>query len=90
MTDDFVKRLRELHTFAAEQMSRDWDEQPEVRRLFRLVFSEVFDAADRIEQLEAALKHIWAFYPISVSNPRETIDAIRDFAFTALGEKKDD
>jgi hypothetical protein len=50
----------------------------------------MLEMADRIEQLEAALKHIWAFYPISVSNPRETIDAIRDFAFTALGEKKDD
>lgn len=48
-------------------------------------------AADRIEKLEAALTHIWAWYPVSVSNPHETIDAIKDYAFAAIkGEKKDD
>jgi hypothetical protein len=26
---------------------------------------KMLEMADRIEQLEAALKHIWAFYPIS-------------------------
>ena len=48
-------------------------------------------AADCIEQLEAALTHIWAWYPINVSKPHETIDAIKDYAFAAIkGEKKND
>jgi len=45
---------------------------------------------DRIEQLEQALGHIYAWYPISVTQPRQTIDDIREFARAALGEKKDD
>lgn len=48
------------------------------------------DAANYIEQLEAALAHIYAWYPISVTQPRQTIDDIREFAKAALGEKKDD
>jgi predicted S18 family serine protease len=46
---------------------------------------------DRIEKLEAALTHIWAWYPINVSKPHETIDAIKDYAFAVIkGEIKDD
>jgi hypothetical protein len=52
---------------------------------------ELANAANRIEKLEAALTHIWAWYPVSVSKPYETIDAIKDYAFAAIkGEKKDD
>jgi hypothetical protein len=45
---------------------------------------------NRIEKLEAALMHIWAWYPINVSQPHETIDAIKDFAFATIkGEQND-
>ena len=51
--------------------------------------SELNKAADHIEKLEAALVRIWAWHPISVSQPRETLDAIRDFAFATIkGEIK--
>ena len=46
-------------------------------------------AADRIEKLEAALSHVYAWYPVSVSDPAQTIKDIRDFARNAL-EGKDD
>ena len=42
-----------------------------------------------IEKLEAALAHIYAWYPVSVSDPAQTIKDIRDFARKAL-EGKDD
>ena len=44
-------------------------------------------AADRIEKLEEALTRIWAWHPISVSQPRDTLDAIRDFAFAIIKEE---
>ena len=47
------------------------------------------EAADRIEKLEAALAHIYAWYPVSVSDPAQTIRDIREFARKAL-EGKDD
>jgi len=56
MTDDLVKRLRELHRFAAEQKSRDWDEQDEIRHLFHLVFNVGWEAADRIQSLEVGFQ----------------------------------
>jgi hypothetical protein len=43
----------------------------------------------RIEKLEAALYHVYAWYPVSVSDPAQTIKDIRDFAHKAL-EGKDD
>jgi hypothetical protein len=46
-------------------------------------------AADRIEKLEAALAHIYAWYPISVAGPLQTVHEIREFARKAL-EGKDD
>jgi hypothetical protein len=49
----------------------------------------VFEAADRIEKLEAALAHIYAWYPVSVSHPAQTIEDIREFARKALEEKDD-
>jgi len=49
-----------------------------------------YEAADRIEQLQAALGHIYAWYPISVTHPNTTLNDIREFARAALGEKKDD
>jgi hypothetical protein len=38
------------------------------------------------ERLREALAHIYAFYPISVSTPRETITAMQEFARAALKE----
>ena len=39
---------------------------------------------ERIEKLEAALAHIYAWYPISVAGPLQTVHEIRDFARKAL------
>jgi len=50
--------------------------------------SLAMEAADRIEQLQAALGHIYAWYPISVTHPNTTLNDIREFARAALGEKK--
>ena len=47
------------------------------------------DALRYIEKLEAALAHIYAWYPVSVSHPAQTIEDIREFARKAL-EGKDD
>jgi hypothetical protein len=43
----------------------------------------------RITQLEAALTHVYAWWPISTFNPHQTIKEIKEFAREAL-EKKDD
>ena len=48
---DIVERLKELYRFAAEQKGRDWDEQDEIRHLFKLVLNIGYDAADEIERL---------------------------------------
>jgi len=81
MPDDLVKRLREW------LMSRPSPDG----RTFHPTHEEVLIAESerRIEALEAALAHIYAWYPISVTQPRQTIDDIREFAKAALGEKKD-
>ena len=43
----------------------------------------------RIQELEAALTHIYAWYPISTFNPHQTIKEIKEFARKAL-EKNDE
>ena len=40
----------------------------------------------RITQLEAALTHIYAWYPISTFNPHQTIKEIKELAHKALEE----
>ena len=42
-----------------------------------------------IEKLEAALTHIYAWYPISIADPHQTIEEIRKFARNSL-EGEDD
>ena len=37
-----------------------------------------------IEKLEAALTHIYAWYPISIADPHQTIEEIRKFARNSL------
>jgi hypothetical protein len=44
---------------------------------------------NRIEKLEAALTHIYAWYPVSIAHPHQTIKEIREFARKAL-EGSDD
>jgi len=42
------------------------------------------ELADRVVKLEQALAHIYAWYPISVSEPIQTVHEIRDYAREAL------
>ena len=44
------------------------------------------EAADRIEELEKALIHIWSWYPTNVSNPHQQINEMKDFAFKVIKE----
>jgi hypothetical protein len=74
MSDDLVRRLR-------HEENSDMATHP---------VGLLDEAADRIEALEKTLGHIYAWYPISVTQPRQTIDDIREFARAALGQKKDD
>ena len=55
---DIVERLRELYKFAAQQKSRDWDEQDEIRDLFKYTFDTTYEAADEIERLREALRDL--------------------------------
>jgi hypothetical protein len=67
MTDDLVKRLRDL----SYNQGHDLPDR----------------AAARIERLELALAHIYAWYPISVSEPIKTIKEISIYARKALEGK---
>jgi hypothetical protein len=60
-----------------------------LRNMFACACKEPAEAADRIEKLEAALTHIYAWYPISTFNPHQTIKEIKEFARKAL-EGKDE
>ena len=73
--DDLVKRLR--------------DNMKDVDAYESHISNAMSEAADRIERLEAALSGIYAWYPISVAEPRQSIDEIREFARTVLGREKD-
>jgi hypothetical protein len=42
------------------------------------------ELADRVVKLEKALAHIYAWYPINVAEPFQTIHEIRDFAREVL------
>jgi hypothetical protein len=55
--------------------------------IFGEAVKELQLAADRIEKLEAALAHIYAWYPISVAGPLQTVHEIREFARKALEGK---
>jgi hypothetical protein len=79
VTDDLVKRLREFE---------QWMRNPEDQKF--TLSSDLFDeAADRIEQLEAALLEIVAMTPDPEFGTLPIESAIK-VARTALGEKKDD
>lgn len=61
----------------------------ECRTMIDLQAGVIINYQNRIADLETALGHIYAWYPISVTQPRQTINDIREFARDALGEKKD-
>lgn len=42
----------------------------------------------RNKQLEAALTHIYAWYPISIADPHQTIEEIKEFARKSLEDSK--
>ena len=96
MTDDRVTRLRQIGEGAyvgavsddrkAAREAADRIEKLEAE-LVR-TFNNMMGDAKRIEKLEAALTHIYAWYPVSVSDPAQTIKDIREFARNALGEMK--
>jgi hypothetical protein len=73
-----------------------WSKLPAAKKLrlcanneFQIYPDDMTDAANHIEKLEAALVRIWAWHPISVSQPRKTLDEIRDFAFATIkGDEK--
>ena len=44
----------------------------------------------RITQLEAALTHVYAWWPISTFNPHQTIKEIKEFARNALERENED
>ena len=97
MTDDLVKRLRELdrlHSYAdkCEAASRIEKLEKQVHYangVADLAMKHRDYAEQRVEKLEAALAHIYAWYPISVSEPLQTIKEISIYARKAL-EGKDD
>lgn len=55
-----------------------------------LRWSIASEAADRIEELEKALIHIWSWYPTNVFNPHQQINEMKDFAFKVIKEGKDE
>jgi hypothetical protein len=75
MTDDLVKRLREDVFYGDERLARIEEHN-----------TLHMEAADRIEQLEAALQGIFE----EADGDFPDIGDIRFIARTALGEKKDD
>jgi len=104
MSDDLVKRLRSLGSAgpgrisflasedavkAADRIEKDAAHIDEMYELVAAMNADHTASKTRIEMLEAALTHIYAWYPISVSEPIQTIHEIRDYARKTL-EGKDD
>jgi hypothetical protein len=96
--DDLVKRLRNtgegdmyfVPYTTKVLIDEAADRLEQIKELYLKYVDISEERAARIKQLEQALAHIYAWYPISVTQPRQTIDDIREFAKAALGEKKDD
>ena len=88
---NLVKRLREkaFRTETYELVNAAADRIETLEAELVRTFNNMMRDADRIEKLEAALAHIYAWYPVSVSDPTQTIKDIREFARKAL-EGKDE
>lgn len=50
---------------------------------------DVYAVREYIDTLETALIHIWS-YPTNVSNPRQQINEMKDFAFKVIKEGNED
>jgi len=93
MADDLVKRLRAEDPETGLRLSIASEAADRIEQLEaayaqqQQVWSDAIARADRYEE---ALSRIYAWYPISVAQPHQTINDIREFARAALGEKKDD
>jgi hypothetical protein len=96
MSDDLMTRLRaRIHTHVDQTKLTD-EAADRIDALEKELFVrgcknwDLFvEKSLRIADLEKALAHIYAWYPISVTQPHQTIDEIREFARAAL-EGKDD
>jgi hypothetical protein len=86
MSNDLVKRLRICAAFdpdqaeAANRIEQLEADQEDWNRICNRY-------AARIQHFEAALTHIYAWYPISTFNPHQTIKEIKGFARKALEGK---
>ena len=94
MTDDLVRRLR-CYADIDDAVYNPWVygeaadriEHLENRCANLLVGNGILNI--HIEKLEAALTHIYAWYPISIADPHQKIEEIRKFARNSL-EGEDD
>ena len=94
MTDDLVKRLHQWGDFgygheASKTMHEAADRIEKLEAAYAQQQQIWSDAIARADRYEKALSRIYAWYPISVAQPRQTINDIREFARAALKEKKD-
>jgi len=94
MTDDLVARLRfgvaldeqgDVSWCNQEVMHNAADRIEQIKELYLEYVDVAEERAVRIKELEKALAHIYAWYPISVTQPHQTIHDIREFAKAALG-----
>jgi hypothetical protein len=76
VTDDLVKRLKDDFSVNARE---------DIQNQMKVYEAERKEAADRIEQLEAALREIANCVTLPAQNDIE----MREIACAALGEKKD-
>jgi hypothetical protein len=94
-SDDLVMRLRDGGICRSDIGCADdicaeaADRLEQIRELYLDYVDLAEDRAARIKKLEAALGHIYAWYPISVTQPRQTIDEIREFARAAMEKKNE-
>lgn len=61
-------------------------EASRVQKLLIEQNAEIDRLKNRVEELAAALAHIYAWYPVSVSDPAQTVKDIREFARKALDD----
>lgn len=97
--DDLVTRLRKVEPDAPGERTRwyrnpDGPEAADCIEQLEAAYAQQqqvwSDAIARADCYEKALSRIYAWYPISVAQPHQTINDIREFARAALEEKKDD
>ena len=80
----FYDPLKESWTMVGDHIEGLQRLQEETRKALTSQIETNAQLADRVVKLEQALAHIYAWYPISVSEPIQTIHEIRDYARKAL------